>query len=299
MRTYVTLALKILALTVLYLVLLIAGNALFVAPHLSATTMAATDGAGSMLGMTVVALVDTLVVALIVLRSRWGGWRLMLALAFALYGVMTFLAQLEMAWFAPIMTTIAVSPELIRGLFLQTVPIALVFVPVAVLALGRGRQPDPLAPGLPLGHTPAGWAVRLALIAAAYLALYFGFGALVAWQNPAVRELYDQGRDPLVFDPWRLIPYQILRSQLWALFALPVVALLRGSRWQVAVVIGLLFALPMNIVHVIPNTIMEPSVRLSHFVETASSNFLFGLLVAGLLLYQPRPASRPVAAPSV
>jgi hypothetical protein len=298
MRTYITLAAKILALSLLYLVLLVTGNTLFVASHLSASTMAATDGVRSLLAMLVVALVDTLVVALIVLRSRWGGWRLMLALAFALYGVMTFLAQIEVAWFAPVMTTMAITPALIRGLLLQTVPIALIFVPVAVLALGRGRQRGPLEPGLPLAHTPAGWAVRLALIAAAYLVLYFGFGALVAWQNPAVRALYDQGRDPLVFAPWRLIPFQLLRSQLWVLFALPVVAMLRGSRWQVAVVVGLLFALPMNIVHVIPNPIMEPSVRLSHFVETASSNFLFGLLVAGLLLYRPRPASRPLTAQS-
>lgn len=74
------LTLKIIALTVLYFVTLIAGNALFVAPHIDATTMAATDGPASLLGMAVVALVDTLVVALIALRSRWGGWRLALAL---------------------------------------------------------------------------------------------------------------------------------------------------------------------------------------------------------------------------
>lgn len=50
----------------------------------------------------------------------------------------------------------------------------------------------------------------------------------------------------------------------------------------------------MKIVHIIPNPIMEPSVRLSHFVEAASSNFLFGLVVAGLLLYQPRPVPLPL-----
>lgn len=295
MRTYVVLALKLIALTILYLVTLIVGNAIFVAPHISTATMTATDGTASLLGMAVVALVDTLIVALVALRSRWGGWRLIFALAFSLYGVMTFMSQIETAWFAPAMTTMAIGPGLIHGLFLQTLPIALVYVPLAVLVLGRGRQPDPVAPGLALGHTPAGWAVRLALIAAAYLALYFGFGAVVAWQNPAVRALYDQGRNPLVFDPARLVPFQLLRSQLWVLFALPVLATLRGSRWQGACIVGLLYALPMNIVHIIPNPIMEPSVRLSHFVETASSNFLFGLVVAGLLLYQPRPVSLPLA----
>ena len=47
----------------------------------------------------------------------------------------------------------------------------------------------------------------------------------------------------------------------------------RGSTWQVAVLVGLLFALPMNIGHFIPNPIMpDPSVRLSHFVETTTSS---------------------------
>jgi hypothetical protein len=69
----------------------------------------------------------------------------------------------------------------------------------------------------------------------------------------------------------------------------------RGSRWQVAVVVGLLFALPMNMVHVLPSPLMAPSVRLSHFIETATSNFIFGLVVTGLLLWQPKRAARPVA----
>jgi hypothetical protein len=44
---------------------------------------------------------------------------------------------------------------------------------------------------------------------------------------------------------------------------------------------------------------MTPSVRLSHFIETASSNFLFGLLVTGVLLWSPASARRPLAAKPV
>jgi hypothetical protein len=87
----------------------------------------------------------------------------------------------------------------------------------------------------------------------------------------------------------------VLRALLWTAFALPVLALLRGQRWYAMVLIGLLFALPMNIFHILPSPLMEPSVRLSHFVETSTSNFIFGLIVAGLLLWQPKVAARPVA----
>ncbi len=54
-------------------------------------------------------------------------------------------------------------------------------------------------------------------------------------------------------------------------------------------------ALPMNMFHAIPNDLMTSSVRLSHFIETASSNWIFGLLVTGVLHWVPAHASRPLA----
>jgi hypothetical protein len=42
----------------------------------------------------------------------------------------------------------------------------------------------------------------------------------------------------------------------------------------------------------------DPSVRLSHFIETATSNFIFGIVITQLVLWRPRPAralqARPV-----
>ena len=40
----------------------------------------------------------------------------------------------------------------------------------------------------------------------------------------------------------------------------------------------------MNIYHAVPNAFMpDPGVRLSHFIETTISNFIFGLAVTWLL----------------
>src|SRR5262249_33179594 len=83
--------------------------------------------------------------------------------------VMTFMATIETAWFAPVMTTMPLTPALIRALFVQTVPVVLIFVPAAVLLLGKGRQPPDVEPGLMLTHPLGGWVWRLALIAASYL----------------------------------------------------------------------------------------------------------------------------------
>jgi hypothetical protein len=295
LRSIGLLALKIVVLALLFVLALTVGNMVFISPAVPPTTIPPDRAAAALNGMLIVALVDTLVVALLVLRSRWRGWRLALATAFSLYGVMTFMSQIETAWFAPAMTTMRITPALLRGLFLQTVPVIFIWLPLAVALLTWGRPAAPEEPPHPLPARIGGWAWRLALIAAAYLALYFSFGYVVAWQNPEVRALYDGGANQSVFANERLIPFQILRALLWVLFALPIIRMTRGTRWQVALVVGLLLALPMNMFHVIPNDLMAPSVRLSHFIETASSNFIFGLLVTGVLLWAPARASRPLA----
>jgi hypothetical protein len=87
----------------------------------------------------------------------------------------------------------------------------------------------------------------------------------------------------LVADPW-LNPYQALRALIWTICALPI---LRGSRWnlwQTALVVGLMFSVPQNIGHILPNSLIPlNSVRISHLLETASSTFVFGLIVTWLL----------------
>ena len=238
------------------------------------------------LGILLVAAVNTGVISLVVVRSRWGGWRLFAATAIAWYGVMTVMSQIETAWFGP---ALGVPYSVPVAIALNAVPLVLLFTAAAVWAWGKARSPA-LVFGAPerLPLTPGEWAAKLALIAPLYLALYFGFGAVVAWQNPALRAMYGNGADPVVFNSAFLIPLQVARSALWVLFAVPVIRMTRGPLWQAALLVGLLYALPMNIGHAIPNPIMpDATVRLSHFIETATSNFIFGLAVAWLLAWRP------------
>jgi hypothetical protein len=237
-------------------------------------------------GILAAALVNTLVVSLVIGRSGWGGWRLIAATAFAWYGVMSVMSQIETAWFGPAM---GLPYSLPVAVLASGAVMVAVFTVAAVFVWGRGRPPEvPFDAPERLPRTPVEWAAKLAVIAPLYLALYFGFGFIVAWQNPALREMYAGGVHPVVFNPAYLYPLQIARSALWVLFALPVIRMTRGPLWQVALLVGLLYALPMNIGHAIPNPIMpEASVRLSHFVETATSNFIFGVAVTWLLSWQP------------
>jgi hypothetical protein len=241
--------------------------------------------------LILVSLVDALMVMLVVRRSLWRGWRLMIGVGVSLYGVMTFMSQIETAWFGPAM---GVSAAVLPGLFLSSLPITLLYVPRAVWLLGNARPWDGVSAAARDAfarlHMPATqWVWKLAVIAVVYLVFYFGFGMMVAWQNPALRDLYGNGTNAEVFNNWRLIPFQMLRGVLWVLFALPIIAMDCGPGWKTAILVGLWLALPMNIAHAIPNPIIpDVSVRLSHFVETTTSNFLFGMLITGLLLWHPR-----------
>ena len=115
---------------------------------------------------------------------------------------------------------------------------------------------------------PAGeWAWKLAVIALAYLIVYFTFGYFIAWRNPVVREYYggiDVGGffahlGTVLGNTFWLIPFQILRAMLWAVLAMPVIRMMRGRWPETALAIGLLFAVVMNAQLLLPNPYMPGS----------------------------------------
>jgi len=240
-------------------------------------------------GLLIIGLVNVLVVAALILTSRWSGWKLAVSLALAYYGAVTFLVQIETWYF---LSAITVGPRVLPRLFLMGIPPALLFVPLAVLILGRRRAKEASSPGAALVMPVPQWMWKLAAIAVAYVVLYWTAGYFIAWQNPELRAFYGQPGEPAPFftqtanalrsDP-RLFGLQLLRGLLWTVCALPIV---RGSgvnAWWTALLVGLLFGAPQNVVQIIANPLMPvASVRLSHLIETASSTFLFGTLVVWL-----------------
>ena len=241
-------------------------------------------------GLLIIALADLLVIAALILTSRWGGWKLVVSLALAYYGAVTFLMQIETWYF---LSSITVGPQLLPRLFLMGIPTAFLFIPLAVWVLGKGRAIAETSPNPVLVMPIQQWIWKLAAIAVVYLVLYWGAGYFIAWQNPELRAFYGQPGEALPFfthtantlrhDPM-LFPLQILRALLWVLCALPVI---RGSRvnpWWTALLVGLLFSVPQNLGHILANPLLPvASVRLSHMIETASSTFIFGTLVVWFL----------------
>jgi hypothetical protein len=287
---------KIIALSVVLLVVQGIGSRFL--PAMEAT---GTDAGGQpspppvgFLGLVLsVCLLQTIALAYPVVRSRWHGWRLTLTVFLVFFGPGTFMGQVE----SMIYLGRRLGQGMLSGIVLMGLFSAVVFSPIAVWVLGKGRAPvDGAEPPRLARMSWKTWAWRLAAGAAVYLILYYLFGYFVAWKNPAVREFYG-GTDPGTFlaqmrgivhnTPW-MIPFQFLRGLLWVLLALPVIRMMKGGWWEAGLAVSLLFTVPVAYL-LFPNPLMPEMVRMAHIVETGPYQFLFGWLVVWLFT-RPMPA---------
>jgi len=252
-------------------------------------------GGSEAISLVAVCVLQTIVLSYLIIRSRWSGWRLMLAVFFIFYGVATFMPQIESAVFL----TTQLPAGMVARLFLLGFLVAAPFSLLAVLILGKRKaELTDNQPGIRV--SVGAW--KLVVIALAYVILYFTFGYFVAWRNPAVREYYG-GTDPGSFfaqmrnvvrdTPW-LIPFQVLRAMFWVAIALPIVRMLKADWREIALAVGVTFSVLMTALLLLPNPYMPEPVRMAHLAETASSNFIFGLLVGCLLTERFTVAEIPV-----
>lgn len=240
-------------------------------------------------GMLILGIINTILIVSLIVSSRWRGWRLALPLALAYYGSFTLITQVETWYF---LSGITVSPELLRGLFIMGLPVPFLFIPLAVKVCGRwkGKRTDNENINMVMPKGQLG--LKLGVIALVYLMIYWCAGYFIAWQNPELRAFYGSPGEIVPF--WEhtlstfwsspdLILLQLLRGLLFAVIAIPVI---RGSNvkpWLTALLVGLLLAVP-HLGHIISNPLIPvASIRYSHMIETASSTFLFGLIIVWLL----------------
>jgi len=298
-RNIIGFALKTVALAVVMLIVMVAASTLALPAEM--VEAAPEDGGNTIPLLFIVTAVDALILGLVITQSRWRGLPLILGLTFAFYGVQTVIGQIEAVvfltplgerWGAGSIPVLTMPLDFILSQFLIGAALAVVGIPVAALLFGkakRGQEAPPvrLSPGI----SGSEWIWKLGAIIVLYELLYFGFGYYVAWKDPAVLAFY-QGTDPGSFfaqmrnvatETPTLIPFQAFRALLWAAFSLPVIRMLRHKPWLGALLTGLFLSLPMNVPHIVPNPYMPPAVRTVHFIETASSTFIFGVLMFWLL----------------
>jgi hypothetical protein len=244
------------------------------------------DAGVSPLMVFLVFLFPTAVLTRIVLRSRWFGWKLMVALFLGFYGVNTVLAQIESVIFLPKMLPAGT----IDRLFIMGAMAAGVFIPLAVLLLGRVRKrpgsPDTDQPSrLPLKEM----LLKLVGVSLIYMLLYFSFGYFIAWKNPVIQDFYGAKDAGSFFaqlewiwrnTPW-MFPLQVFRGLLFGLFLLPTIRMLKGSSMEIGLTIGV-WLIAWSGQLLLPNPYMPASVAKVHLLESVPYHFVFGWLMGWL-----------------
>lgn len=287
-KSVIVMSLKIIVLTIVMFILWTIGASIFTTNSALAQQMSPDDAAASGLMLIVVSFIDTLILTYFILRSRLRGLRLMVTVSLVLYGVKTFLSIIEAWWF---MTD--VTAQEIPGLFLMTVPMAVLFPVIAVWMLGKAKKGEEVdeTPNTRL-VMPTGQLVwKVAFLAViVYPVLFWTFGYYVAFSNPELVAYYSathpgsflaQMSNVWADDPFVFL-FEVFRGLLWVALAIPVIRTTKGRVWEAGLILVLLFSLVQNDVHLIPG-VMPPSVRLSHFIETASSNCIFAVITTWLL----------------
>ena len=244
----------------------------------------------------VMTALHTAVMGWLVLRSRLRGWGLAALMTAVFFGVVTFMPQVE-SWLFQVSSGMAshLPAEMIPRIVLAGLLHACLWIPLAVGVLGRWKSNGTAErnPRPSLAASLMGW--KLPVAAVAYVFVYFLFGYYIAWRNPAVRAYYG-GTDPGTFwvqllgvlrDSLWLPLAQVVRGAIWVLIGVTVLRSMRGGVLEKALAVGALFSM-MAAGLLLPNPYMPYAVRMAHLVETASSNFLFGVLVGGLFTESER-----------
>jgi hypothetical protein len=119
-----------------------------------------------------------------------------------------------------------------------------------------------------------------------YPLIYLTFGYYIAWQNENLRIFYTKSSELTSFFHQGagsfadgLYFFQILRAAIWVIATIPLVIMLRHLKGYYLLV-GLFTSLLPATQLFIPNPYMPREIAMLHFVETASSNFIWGAVIA-------------------
>jgi len=119
-----------------------------------------------------------------------------------------------------------------------------------------------------------------------YPLIYLTFGYYIAWQNENLRIFYTKSSELTSFFHQGagsfadgLYFFQILRAAIWVIATIPLVIMLRHLKGYYLLV-GLFTSLLPATQLFIPNPYMPKEIAMIHFVETASSNFIWGAVIA-------------------
>lgn len=263
---------------------LMIGNAIFPS---SITEMSVDSNSNMELMLFLTCALNTWVILYFIYNAQCKGWKLAGTVFLVTFGIQYFMSQIETLWFNDSINF----P--IKGIWAVVSGGFIMYLLFSVTATWFTGNFSPLkeSAGVKAKVDLLPMVKKILLLSVVvWPVIYFLAGYLIAWQFAEVRLLYSETAEMASFLSIMkanvasgLYFFQILRGALWILIALSALAVTRGSLMRKGVILGLLFAFLGSSQLLIPNPFMSDMVRTAHLIETASSSFLWGFIIAWYL----------------
>ncbi len=246
------------------------------------------------IGLLLASFINSVIIIFPISRSRQKGMKLVVAVFVLVFGIQTFMAQIETLFFN---SALKIPLNEIAGFFKTGAIAAFLFSLLSVLITGRIKNISSHEEiGVTLPPSTSEWLWKLSFLSVIYLALYMSFGHFIAWQSPALREFYGGSTETAGFFtqmkralfaiyPW-LAPFQILRGLMWSGLTVVLMKMMKGKVWETALANGLMLGFFFTSYLLLPNPYMPEEIRMRHLAETSTSTFLFGVIAVYLLNFR-------------
>lgn len=248
------------------------------------TTPPSADAASGARFLLVCAFNALLLTVLLRTTRRYCGPAKWISICLYLFMIQFGLTQME-TWFFS--ASIGISPSQILSIVVGGLVMSVVTVRLGVWVHNRlYRNQEGVSMSFSIGNPKPLILPLLVLAVIVYPFIYLFFGYYIAWQNEDLRLFYAHSTSMNSFQTQLrdsffsgIFYYQMLRGLIWIIVTIPVVLMLRHLKALQYVLIGIFSALFPASLLLIPNPYMPADIAMSHFYETATSNFLWGMMI--------------------
>jgi len=262
-----------------------------------AATPPTKDASKAFVSFLMVCSVNSFLLSVLIWATRkYSGLLKITALILYCFVIQFFLTQMETLFFSD---SIGIENNQVASIVIAGFIASFVTVLAGILIANAFRRREPKT--LYVMHLLDWRPLILPLIILAslvYPAIYLTFGHMIAWQNENLRIYYTHSSELNSFLTQfggsfadGIYFFQILRGLIWVAVSIPVILMLQnmGAK-QYLLVAALSSLLPASLLF-IPNPYMPEEIAMTHFIETATSNFLWGLIMTYTINKYLRPST--------
>ncbi|HMJ71145.1 MAG TPA: hypothetical protein VK508_19730 [Cyclobacteriaceae bacterium] len=281
-----TLKLVIFCLTMTFVIVLSWMVGSLIGNAITQTSPPPSDSANAGLAFLGVCVFNAILLTLLIgATAAYHGSRRRTALVLYVFAIQFLLPQMDTFFFA---SGIGIGYAQATAIVIAGAVVSFLTVTMGILMfkkmIGVPSVPKPLV--IPY-HNKKQMLLLVAVLAViGYPFLYFTFGYYVAWQSETLRMFYTSSAATSSYlggieDAFGngLYFFQVLRAVIWIAATVSIVGMLKERPVAQFLIVGVFSALLPTCLLFIPNPYMPWDISMIHFVETSTSNFLWGLLM--------------------